>query len=93
LEEDRSASISQEVLNAFSRAILSSDIFQGQDLACVLIVLYAAVEQFGTPRYLVTDNGAVFRAKQLLAICEELEIEKGIYPSPSELGKPGRDPF
>lgn len=64
------------VMDAFSRAILSSDIFQGQDLACVLIVLYAAVEQFGAPHALITDNGAVFRAKQLLAICEALDIEK-----------------
>jgi putative transposase len=64
------------VMDAFSRAILSSDIFQSQDLACVLIVLYAAVEQFGAPQRLITDNGGVFRAKQLLAICEALEIEK-----------------
>jgi putative transposase len=64
------------VMDVFSRAILSSGIFQGQDLACVLIVLYAAVERFGAPRYLITDNGAVFRAKQLLAICEALDIEK-----------------
>lgn len=64
------------VMDAFSRAILSSGIFQGQDLACVLIVLYAAVEGFGAPRCLITDNGAVFRAKQLLAICEAWEIEK-----------------
>ncbi len=64
------------VMDAFSRAILSSDIFQSQDLVCVLIVLYAAVEQFGSPRYLITDNGGVFRAKHLLAICEALGIEK-----------------
>ena len=64
------------VMDAFSRAILASDIFQGQDLACVLIVLYAAVEQFGAPHALITDNGAVFRAKQLLAICEALNIDK-----------------
>src|SRR6266567_5289958 len=64
------------VMDAFSRAILSSDIFQSQDLSCVLIVLYAAIEQFGAPQRLITDNGGVFRAKQLLAICEALEIEK-----------------
>lgn len=58
------------VMDAFSRAILSSAIFQRQDLACVLIVLYAAAEHFGAPKALITDNGAVFRAKQLLAICE-----------------------
>ncbi len=64
------------VMDAFSRAILSSDIFQSQDLSCVLIVLYAAIERFGAPKKLITDNGAVFRAKQLLAICEALDIEK-----------------
>jgi hypothetical protein len=34
------------ILDAFLWAILSSRIFQGQDLGCVLIVLSAAVEQF-----------------------------------------------
>src|SRR6266566_7891270 len=32
--------------------------------------------RFGAPKALITDNGSVFRAKQLLAICEALEIEK-----------------
>ena len=64
------------VMDAFSRAILASDIFQSQDLSCVLIVLYAATERFGAPQKLITDNGGVFRAKQLLAICEALDIEK-----------------
>jgi len=64
------------VLDAFSRAILSSAIFQGQDLGCVLIVLYAAIARFGPPERLITDNGAVFRAKQLLRICEALGTEK-----------------
>src|SRR5260370_34853195 len=63
-------------MDAFSRAILSSDILQSQDLSCVLIVLYAAIERFGAPKKLITDNGGVFRAKQLLAICEALDIEK-----------------
>lgn len=64
------------VLEAFSRAILSSDIFQGQDVGCVLIVLYSAIEQLGPPDRLITDNGGVFRAQQLLRICESLQIEK-----------------
>ena len=64
------------VMDAFSRAILSSDIFQSQDLSCVLIALYAAIERFGAPKKLISDNGGVFRAKQLLAICEALDIEK-----------------
>ena len=64
------------VLENFSRSILASDIFQSQDLACVLIVLYAAIEKFGCPTRLVTDNGSVFRAKQAMAIYEALEIQK-----------------
>src|SRR5260370_26295096 len=56
------------VLENFSRAILSSDIFQSQDLPCVLIVLYAALERFGAPKRLVTDSGGVFRAQQALSI-------------------------
>ncbi|QBD75690.1 transposase [Ktedonosporobacter rubrisoli] len=64
------------IMDAFSRAIRSRDIFQSQDLSCVLIVLYAAIERFGAPKKLITDNGGVFRAKQLLVICEALNIEK-----------------
>jgi transposase len=64
------------VLENFSRAILSSDLFQSQDLPCVLIVLYAALERFGTPKRLVTDNGAVFKAKQALSIYAALGIKK-----------------
>lgn len=60
-------------MDALSQAILSSDIF---DLSGVLIVLYAAIERFGAPKKLITDHGKVFQAKQLLAICEALEIEK-----------------
>lgn len=72
------------VMDAFSRAIFSSAIFQRQDLASVLIVLHAAVERFGAPKALITDNGSVFRAKQLLAICEALDIEKAyIHPRQS----------
>lgn len=64
------------VMDNFSRAILASDIYQSQDLASVLLVLYAAIEQHGCPHRLVTDNGSVFRAKQAMAIYEVLEIQK-----------------
>jgi len=63
-------------MDNFSRAILASDIYQAQDLASVLIVLYAAIEQHGCPHRLVTDNGSVFRAKQAMAIYDALEIRK-----------------
>ncbi len=64
------------VIDNFSRAILASDIYQSQDLTSVLLVLYAAIERHGCPHRLVTDNGSVFRAKQAVAICEALEIQK-----------------
>ncbi len=61
---------------ALTQSILASDIFQSQDLPCVLIVLYAALERFGAPKRLATDNGGVFRAKQALSIYAALLIEK-----------------
>ena len=64
------------ILENFSRAILASNIFQSQDLPCVLLVFYAAVAQFGTPQRLVTDHGGVFRATHFLGVCEALGIEK-----------------
>jgi DmsE family decaheme c-type cytochrome len=57
------------IMDAFSRAILSSDIFQSQDLSCVLIVLYAAIEQFGAPKKLITDNGRIEHGKQGCESC------------------------
>ncbi|MBA3824228.1 MAG: transposase [Ktedonobacterales bacterium] len=64
------------IMDAFSRAILASGLFQSQALSCVLIVLYAAIREFGCPQHLITDNGGVFRAKQALTIYETLEIDK-----------------
>lgn len=48
------------ILENFSRAILSSDIFQRQDLTAYLIVLYAAIQQHGCPEILVSDSGGIF---------------------------------
>src|SRR5262249_23472230 len=67
------------------RAILASDLFQSQDLPCVLIVLYAALERFGAPKRLVTDNGGVFPAKQALSIYEALAVEKAWIHTPPSL--------
>src|SRR5260370_20877811 len=41
------------VMDAFSRAILSSDIFQSQYLSCVLMVLFAAGQPFVPPQRLL----------------------------------------
>ena len=72
------------VLENHSRAILSSMLSRSQDLSAYLSVLYAAVERYGSPEALLTDGGAVFRAKQALSIYEALNIRK----AELERGKP-----
>jgi hypothetical protein len=62
----------QNILHSPNLLYHPFQLFQSQDLACVLIVLYAAVEQFGAPQCRITDNGGVLRAMQLLAICAEV---------------------
>jgi putative transposase len=64
------------VLENYSRAILASAISRSQDLTSYLSVLYAAVEQYGSPETIVTDGGAIFRANQANAIYEALGITK-----------------
>jgi putative transposase len=64
------------VLDNHSRAILSSAITRTQDLASYLSVLYAAVERYGSPEALVTDGGAIFRARQARAVYGALGIAK-----------------
>src|SRR5215211_5145187 len=59
-----------------SRAILSSAVVRSQDLASYLSVLYAAVEEYGSPEELVTDGGGVFRATQARHAYEALGIAK-----------------
>jgi hypothetical protein len=64
------------VLENFSRAVLSSDIFQRQDLTAYLLILYAAIQQHGAPETLVSDSGGIFKAKQAQGIYDALEITK-----------------
>ena len=64
------------ILENFSRAILASDIFQRQDLTAYLLVLYAAIQQHGSPDILVSDSGSIFKAKQAQAIYDALGIQK-----------------
>ena len=61
---------------ALTQSILASDIFQRQDLTAYLLVLYTAVQQHGTPEILVSDSGAIFKAKQAQTIYVALEIRK-----------------
>ena len=64
------------ILENYSRAILASALSRTQDLTAYLIVLYAAIRQHGAPEGLVSDGGAVFKAKQASAIYQRLGIVK-----------------
>ncbi len=64
------------LLDGYSRAILASLLSRSQDLAAVLLVLYAAIRRHGTPEALVTDSGGVFLATQARRIYAALGIRK-----------------
>jgi transposase len=64
------------ILENFSRAMLASAISPRQDLTAYLLVLYAAIRQHGVPEALVSDGGAIFRAKQAQAIYAALGLRK-----------------
>lgn len=70
------------ILENYSRAILWSSLTTTQDLASYLLVLYRAVERYGSPEALISDSGSVFLANRAKAIYAALgiakhEIEKG----------------
>ena len=64
------------ILENYSRAIVASAISRTQDLTAYLIVLCAAIKDYGSPEGLVSDGGAVFRAKHAMAIYRRLGITK-----------------
>jgi hypothetical protein len=64
------------VLDNYSRAIVASGLSRTQDAGAYLMVLYAAICQFGSPEAIVSDGGGVFRAKPVLAIYEALGIRR-----------------
>ncbi len=64
------------VLDNYSRALLASVLSPRQDLTAYLIVLRAALEEFGAPKMLVSDSGSIFKATQAKAIYAALDIEK-----------------
>lgn len=64
------------LLDGYSRAILASLLSRSQDLAAVLMVLYAAIRQHGVPAALVTDSGGVFLAHHAQRIYAALGIRK-----------------
>jgi hypothetical protein len=64
------------ILENYSRAILTSAVSCTQDLTAYLMVLYAAIRQHGAPEAIVSDGGAIFKAKQALAVYGALGIVK-----------------
>jgi len=64
------------ILDNCSRAIVASGLSRTQDLGAFLMVLFAAIQQHGAPEGLVTDGGAIFRAKQLLTVLDRLGVLK-----------------
>jgi hypothetical protein len=47
-----------------------------QDVSAYLIVLHAALRQFGAPEAIVSDGGGIFRANAVVAIYEALGIRR-----------------
>jgi len=64
------------ILENFSRAILASAVSPTQDSRAFLDVLHCAIRDHGLPEVLVSDSGAVFRAKQAEVIYRLLGIRK-----------------
>jgi transposase InsO family protein len=64
------------ILENYSRAILASGLSRLQDTAAYLMVLYAALQEYGAPEAIVSDHGSVFRAKQVQHLYAELGITR-----------------
>jgi putative transposase len=64
------------ILENFSRAMLASEVLPAQDLPAFLRVLRAAIHKHGSPEALVSDGGAVFKAKDALRIYATFQIKK-----------------
>jgi hypothetical protein len=64
------------VLENYSRALLASLLSPRQDLTAYLLVLRAALHEYGAPTGIVSDGGGIFRANQVLRIYKELGIER-----------------
>lgn len=62
------------ILENYSRAILASALSRRQDLSAYLVVLHAALRQYGSPETLVSDNGSIFKAARAEAIYTALGV-------------------
>lgn len=72
------------ILDNYSRCILASRLSRWQDLSAYLVVLYAALHQYGGPKALVSDSGSIFKADQADAVYAALGIAHELI----ERGKP-----
>jgi len=75
------------ILDNYSRCILASRISRRQDLSAYLVVLYAALRQYGSPKAVVSDSGSIFKADQANAIYAALGSAHELI----ERGKPWQD--
>jgi transposase InsO family protein/transposase len=72
------------IIEGYSRKIVAGMASPHQDLTAILQLLFAALEAYGCPQAIVSDNGSVFRAGDYLTILRALDIE----PLHIEQGKP-----
>lgn len=68
------------ILENYSRALLASALSPTQDLLAVLVVVFDALRKCGGPEAIVSDGGAVFRAKHLLTAYATLGIRREQIP-------------
>ena len=64
------------ILDNYSRAVLASLVTPVQNLTAYLLVLYSAIRNHGAPKAIVSDGGAVFKAKRAQTIYQTLGIIK-----------------
>jgi transposase len=64
------------ILDNYSRYIVGSVVSRTQNLRAYLHVLLTAVKEYGAPQALVSDGGAIFRAKGAEVIYQALAIRK-----------------
>lgn len=64
------------ILENYSRAVLASALSRTQDTTAYLIVLFAAIQQHGSPEGLVSDSGGVFVSNKAREIYTRLGITK-----------------
>jgi transposase len=64
------------IIDNYSRAVLASIVTRVQNLTAYLMVLFMAIRNHGAPEGLVSDGGAVFKAKRAETIYQTLGILK-----------------